>query len=245
MKTLVVIPTYDERENVEPMAKAVLEQASEIELLFVDDNSPDGTGDVLDTLAKDNTRIHVLHRQAKEGLGRAYTAGFTWALSHDYDAVVQMDCDFSHDPNDIPRFLEALHDKDLVIGSRYSGGIRVLDWPFSRLIISLMAGVYVRLVTGLPVCDPTGGFKAFRADVLREVNLDTITSNGYSFQLEVNHAIWMKARRLIEIPIIFRDRAAGYSKMNINIAFESMLMVLKVWARSGFRRSPRGHKENA
>ena len=239
MKTLVVIPTYDERDNVGPMAQAVLAQSPELELLFVDDNSPDGTGAILDGLAAENPRIHVLHRPGKEGLGRAYTAGFSWALERDYSAVIQMDCDFSHDPADIPRFLEALGENDLVIGSRYAGGIRVLDWPFSRLIISLAAGVYVRLVTGMPVSDPTGGFKAFRAEVLREVDLSTITSNGYSFQLEVNHAIWMSGRRLVEMPIIFRDRAAGYSKMNLDIAFESMLMVLKVWARNRFRRRPR------
>jgi len=241
-KTLIVIPTYDEKDNVRPMVQAVLKQAPHLEILFVDDNSPDGTGRIIDEIVAAEPRVHVLHRKGKEGLGRAYVAGFSWALERDYEFIFEMDCDFSHNPNDIPRFLEAAKENDLVIGSRYIGGIRVLDWPMSRLLLSTGAGVYVRAVTGLPVCDPTGGFKCFRRRVLQALHLDQITSNGYCFQIELNHGTWMMNFRIKEIPIIFADRAAGYSKMNSGIAFEAMRMVLWLWIRNGFRRSPRKTK---
>ena len=235
--TVVVIPTYDERENVAAMAEAVLAQDGSIELLFVDDNSPDGTGDEIERLMAGNPRIHCLHRKGKEGLGRAYVAGFKKALEMGADRIVQMDCDFSHDPKDITRLIA--EDADLVIGSRYSGGIRVMNWPMSRLLLSTGAGVYVRLITGMPIFDPTGGFKCFRRKVLESIELDHIRSNGYSFQIEMNHEAWTRGYKIVEVPIVFEDRRAGYSKMKINIATEAFLMVLKLWYRNGFRRSPK------
>jgi dolichol-phosphate mannosyltransferase len=236
---LVIIPTYDERENVKPMAEAVLARLPEGDVLFVDDNSPDGTGALLDELAAGNPRIHVMHRAGKQGLGRAYIAGFKWALERDYDAVFEMDADFSHDPAELPQFMQAIESADLVLGSRYIGGIRVMNWPMSRLLISTGAGRFVRLVTGLPIQDPTGGFKCFRREVLEAIDLDHITSNGYSFQIEMTHTAWMKGFRIREIPITFEDRRAGYSKMSTAIAKEAFFMVIKLAARCGFRRSPR------
>lgn len=238
-KTLIVIPTYDERENVKEMAKAVLEIVPEVNILFADDNSPDGTGRLEDELAAADPRIFVMHREKKEGLGRAYTAGFKWALEHGYELICEMDCDFSHDPKALPSLLAAAEDADLVIGSRYSGGIRVMNWPMSRLLLSTGAGVYVRLITGMPIFDPTGGFKCFRRKVLESIELDHIRSNGYSFQIEMNHEAWTRGYKIVEVPIVFEDRRAGYSKMKINIATEAFLMVLKLWYRNGFRRSPK------
>ena len=237
-KPLVIIPTYDERDNVQPIARAVLERLPEAEVLFVDDNSPDGTGDLLDGMARDNPRIHVLHREGKQGLGRAYIAGFKWSLARDYAYVFEMDADFSHDPAELPNFIAAAQEADLVLGSRYIGGIRVMNWPMGRLLISTGAGKFVRLVTGLPIHDPTGGFKCFRREVLEAIALDKITSNGYSFQIEMTHTAWMKGFRIREIPITFEDRRAGYSKMSRAIAKEAFFMVLRLAARSGFRRSP-------
>lgn len=238
-KTLVIIPTYDEKDNVGPISQAVFAALPDAHILFVDDNSPDGTGDLIDTLVAADPRIHVLHRPGKQGLGRAYIAGFKWALAGGYERIIEMDADFSHDPSDLPRLAAASDEADLVIGSRYIGGIRVMNWPLSRLLISTGAGVYVRLVTGMPVCDPTGGFKCFRRHVLEALDLDRVTSNGYSFQIELNHGAWMRGFRLKEIPIVFEDRRAGYSKMNSGIAGEAFLMVLKLALRSGLRRWPR------
>ena len=239
-KTLVIIPTYDERENVVPMAEAVLKQVPEVNILFVDDNSPDGTGQLQDELAAREPRVFVLHRAGKEGLGRAYIAGFKWALERDYELICEMDCDFSHDPAALPSLLKEAHDgADLVLGSRYIGGIRVMNWPMNRLLLSTGAAQYVKLVTGMPVHDPTGGFKCFRRAVLQAIDLDRITSNGYSFQIEMSHTAWMKGFTIKEVPIVFEDRRAGYSKMRANIATEAMLMVLRLWMRCGFRRSPK------
>jgi len=239
-KTLIIIPTYDERENVAAMTEAVLAQEPQANILFVDDNSPDGTGTLLDEIAAREPRVFVLHRAGKEGLGRAYIAGFKWALARDYELICEMDCDFSHDPAALPSLLQAAHDgADLVLGSRYIGGIRVMNWPMNRLLLSTGAAQYVRLVTGMPVCDPTGGFKCFRRAVLQAVDLDRITSNGYSFQIEMSHSAWMQGFSIKEVPIVFEDRRAGYSKMRANIATEAFVMVLKLWARCGFRRSPR------
>ncbi|MDD2598460.1 MAG: polyprenol monophosphomannose synthase [Kiritimatiellae bacterium] len=238
-KTLVIIPTYDEKENVRPIAEAVLKQAPEVNILFVDDQSPDGTGRILDEIVSAEPRVFVMHREKKEGLGRAYIAGFKWALERGYELICEMDADFSHDPKALPALLKAAHDgADLVIGSRYIGGIRVMNWPMSRLLLSTGAGKYVRLITGMPVHDPTGGFKCFRRKVLESIELDKITSNGYSFQIEMNHNAWMKGFKIQEVPIIFEDRVAGYSKMSTDIAFEAFTLVLKLWFRNGCRRKP-------
>lgn len=239
--SIVIIPTYNERENIEPIARAVLKNLPDSDLLIVDDNSPDGTGLLADALAQHDPRIKVLHRPGKEGLGRAYVAGFRHTLAAGYHYIIQMDADFSHNPADLPRLLDPIRrgEADIAIGSRYTGGsVRVLNWPMHRLLLSTSAGRYVRLVTGMPVSDPTGGYKCFRAATLAAIDLDRITSNGYSFQIETTHAAWITGHRVVEIPIVFADRAAGTSKMHINIAFEAFRMVLSIWARNHFRRTP-------
>ena len=224
-KCVVVIPTYDERENVAPMAAAVLKTPG-VELLFVDDNSPDGTGAAIDALAKDEPRVHCLHREKKEGLGRAYVAGFRAALEMGAEKVVQMDCDFSHDPNDLPRLLAA--DADLVIGSRYVPGGATPGWPFRRRLISRAGGVFIRVVTGMPLRDPTGGFKCWKAATLEKIDFETVASKGYSFQLEMNHRTWKAGCTIQEIPISFADRVAGYSKITPGIATESIKIALRL-----------------
>lgn len=242
-KALIIIPTYDEKENVAAMAEAVLKREPQVNILFVDDNSPDGTGVILDGIAARETRVFVMHRAGKEGLGRAYIAGFKWALERDYELICEMDCDFSHDPAALSSLFQAARDgADLVLGSRYIGGIRVMNWPMSRLLLSTGAALYVKLITGMPVNDPTGGFKCFRRNVLQAIDLDRITSSGYSFQIEMTHTAWMKGFTIKEVPIVFEDRRAGYSKMRANIATEAMMMVLRLWARCGLRRSPRKEK---
>ena len=224
MKTIVVIPTYDEKDNVTPMSEAVLKH--DVEILFVDDNSPDGTGAVIDGLVAKNPRIHVLHREKKAGLGRAYVAGFAEALKLGAQQIIQMDCDFSHDPNDIPRLIEA--NADLVIGSRYVPGGSTPGWPFKRRLISRCGGIFIRTVTGMPLRDPTGGFKCWKAETLKKIDFETVASAGYSFQLEMNHRTWKAGCAIKEIPISFTDRVAGYSKITPGIATESIKIALKL-----------------
>lgn len=236
---LVIVPTYNERENLEPLAARVLALPTPVDLLIVDDNSPDGTGQVADALAARHPAIHVLHRPGKEGLGRAYCAGFTWALARHYEFIFEMDGDFSHNPDDIPRFLEAARDADVVLGSRYVQGIRVINWPLSRLLLSLSAAWYVRVITGMPFSDPTGGFKCFRRRALLAVDLGQVRSNGYSFQIELTHKIWRQGLRVVEIPIIFTDRFQGTSKMSRKIVWEALWMVWRLWFQNGLRRAPR------
>ena len=237
MKPIVVIPTYNEKENVAAMAETALANLPpEGEILFVDDNSPDGTGAIIDGLAAANPRIHCLHRTAKEGLGRAYVAGFREAMRLGADRIIEMDCDFSH-PVDKLKDLLAV-DADVVIGSRYVKGGKCVGWPFRRWLISKCGGIFIRTVTGMPVKDPTGGFKCFKRRVLEEIGLEKIESNGYSFQLEMNHRMWMAGFSIVEIPITFSERRAGYSKISGSIAVESVKMVLKLWKGAGFRRRP-------
>ena len=221
MKTIVVIPTYDEKDNVRPMSEAVLRGG--VEVLFVDDNSPDGTGAVLDELAKGDPRIHVLHRERKEGLGRAYVAGFSRAIELGAELVVQMDCDFSHDPADVPRLVAACGEgADLAIGSRYVPGGATPGWPLKRRLISRAGGIFIRVVTGMPFRDPTGGFKCWRRSALEKIDFRTVASAGYSFQLEMNHRAWRAGLAVRELPISFTDRVAGYSKITAGIAKESL-----------------------
>ncbi len=222
-KTIVVIPTYDERENVAKMAAAL---PADVDVLFVDDNSPDGTGEVIEELRKTNPRIHCLHREKKEGLGRAYVAGFQKALEMGAERIIQMDCDFSHDPADVARLLA--EDADLVIGSRYVKGGGTPGWPFKRRLISRAGGIFIRVVTGMPLRDPTGGFKCWKASTLRALDLLTVQSAGYSFQLEMNHRTWKKGLTIREIPITFTDRVAGYSKITPGIAVESIKIALRL-----------------
>lgn len=226
MKVVVVIPTYNERENAALMADAVLKSAPNVELLFVDDNSPDGTGAVIDGLAASEKRIHCLHRKAKEGLGRAYVAGFAKALEMGADRIVQMDCDFSHDPGDLPRMIAT--DADLVIGSRYVKGGSTPGWPFKRRLISRLGGMFIRIVTGMPLRDPTGGFKAWKASALQKIDFTTVESAGYSFQLEMNHRTWKAGLVIREIPISFTDRTRGTSKITPGIAVESIKIALRL-----------------
>ncbi|MBR2983792.1 MAG: polyprenol monophosphomannose synthase [Kiritimatiellae bacterium] len=224
--TCVVIPTYDEKDNVTPMAEAVLAQGEDIHILFVDDNSPDGTGEVIDSLAEKNERVHCLHRTKKEGLGRAYVAGFMKAMELGADDVIQMDCDFSHNPKDIARLLAV--NADLVIGSRYVKGGSTPGWPFKRRLISRAGGVFIRTVTGMPIADPTGGFKRWRRAALEKMDLPSVESSGYSFQLEMNHRAWKRGLEIAETPISFTDRERGYSKITPGIALESIKIALKL-----------------
>ncbi len=228
MKAFVVIPTYNERDNIEQLVSQILAQDACIDVLIVDDNSPDGTGKIIDELKAGNPRVHVLHRAGKLGLGSAYRDGFRYALDKGADYILEMDADFSHDPAMIPVFLQYIRDYDVVIGSRYLNGVSVVNWPIRRLILSYCASVYTRVVTGLKISDCTGGFKCFRRNVLESINLDTIKSDGYSFQIEMNYRCVEKGFRVGEIPIIFIDRHAGMSKMSKKIVREAVVMVWKL-----------------
>jgi dolichol-phosphate mannosyltransferase len=235
---LVIVPTYNERDNLPNLVKRINAQAVEADILVVDDNSPDGTGQLADEIAAANPTVHVLHRKVKDGLGRAYIAGFQWALAKHYEFIFEMDGDFSHNPSDLPAFVEAAKTADVAIGSRYKDGIRVINWPLNRLVLSLGAAQYVKLVTGMPFTDPTGGYKCFRRAALQAVDLDHIRSNGYSFQIEMTHKIWRQGLKVVEVPIIFTDRFVGSSKMSRNIVWEALAMVWRLWFQNGLRRRP-------
>ncbi len=224
---LVIVPTYDERENLPRKVPLILEQDERLEVLVVDDASPDGTGELADEMAAADPRIHVLHRAGKEGLGRAYLAGFGWGLERDYDLLFEMDADISHPPDALPRFIEAATRHDVVIGSRYVGGrANVVNWPISRLFISVFGSWYARMVTRMPVHDATGGFNCWRREVLEAVGLDRVQSNGYAFQIELKFRAWRKGFELVEIPILFTERDTGNSKMSKKILREA---IWRVW----------------
>lgn len=227
------MPTYNEAKNLRQIVPLVLDKDPCIELLVVDDNSPDGTGDIADDLAHENARVHVLHREGKLGLGTAYIAGFRWALGRDYTLIFEMDGDFSHDPGHIPEFLEAAQNADLVLGARYLGGrVTVVNWPMTRLLLSYFANIYARVVTGLRVCDSTGGFKCFHRRVLEAIDLTAVHSNGYAFQIEMSYRAWRKGFRIREIPIVFVDRTDGVSKMSGAIVREAVWVVWRLrWQR--------------
>jgi dolichol-phosphate mannosyltransferase len=239
--TLIILPTVNERENLPRLAQKLLSLPAGVDVLVVDGHSSDGTGKIADELAAKHPQILVLHEQKKSGLGRAYIPGFKWALERGYEFIFEMDCDFSHNPDDIPMFLEAAknQDADLVLGSRYSGGVRVVNWPLKRLMLSRSAGIYVRIVTGMPFTDPTGGYKCFRRRALQAINLDKVQSNGYSFQIELTHKLWRQGYKIVEVPIIFTERIEGHSKMSGHIVWEALWMVWKLWWQNGLRRSPR------
>src|ERR1041385_5353492 len=237
--TLIIVPTYNERENLSALAQRLLALPVPVDLLVVDDNSPDGTGKVADELAARHPRVQVLHRMEKNGLGRAYCAGFAWALQHDYEFIFEMDGDFSHNPDDIPKFLAAATDADLVLGSRYCNGIRVINWPLPRLMLSKSAAKYVQIVTGMPFSDPTGGYKCFRRRALEAIKLEEVRSNGYSFQIEMTHKLWRQGRQATEVPIVFTDRFQGHSKMSGHIGREALFMVVRLLFQNGMRRRPR------
>ena len=235
-RALVIVPTYNERFNIARLIPAVLAQDPSLEMLIVDDASPDGTGGIVDAIAANNERVHVIHREGKLGLGTAYLAGFRWALDRKYDLVFEMDADFSHNPERLPEFLEAIKEADLVLGSRYQNGhVNVVNWPMSRLFLSYAANIYARGVTGLPIFDATGGFKCFRRNVLESIDLSSVKSNGYAFQIEMSFRAWKRGYRLVEIPIIFVDRTEGVSKMSKKIVREAIWMVwrLRWWSLTG------------
>ena len=235
-RALVIIPTYNERENIARIIDLVLAKDERLEVLVVDDGSPDGTGAIVDGIKATNPRVNIMHRPAKRGLGTAYRAGFAWALERDYAYIFEMDADFSHDPAHLPQFLKAIQDADLVLGSRYrEGKVTVVNWPIARLLLSYFANVYARTVTGLPLWDATGGFKCFRRKVLEAIDLNDVRSNGYGFQIEMSFRAWRKGFKLVEMPIVFVDRTEGQSKMSGHIVREAILMVwrLRWWAITG------------
>jgi len=237
MNFLICIPTYNEKENAEKIISAVLAQGDDIEVLIIDDNSPDGTADIVENLKKDNPRIHLIRRPGKMGLGTAYIDGFTYGLTLPrIGYLMEMDADFSHDPAYLKEFKEAIGENDLVIGSRYINGISIVNWPITRLLLSYFASIYVRYITGMPVKDPTSGFKCFRREVLEWLDLSKIKSNGYGFQIEMDFYVWRNGFRIKEIPILFIDRRAGTSKMNKKIVYEAVFGVWKLFIKKLFRR---------
>ncbi len=228
MKALIVIPTYNEAENIQRLTQTLMDLGLELEILIVDDNSPDGTGSIADRLSAQDDRIHVLHRAGKLGLGSAYIQGFKYALERGYDLIFEMDADFSHDPSYIPRFLERIQECDVVLGSRYVQGVNVINWPMSRLLLSYCANLYTRIITGLPVRDATGGFKCFRSRALKAIDLDQVRSDGYSFQIEMTFKCWKNGFAICEVPIIFYERQRGHSKMSKKIVREAVWMVWRL-----------------
>ena len=236
MKYLVIIPTYNELENIFQIINNVLLQSRYLHILVVDDNSPDKTYEVVEELASANNRIFLIKRAGKFGLGSAYVEGFKYAIENKYDYIIQMDADFSHNPVVIPKFMEEIKEYDCVIGSRYISGINVVNWPLRRLILSYFAAQYVKVITGMPIKDPTGGFKCIKSSVLKEINLDKIMSDGYSFQIEINYRIWLKKFKMKEIPIVFIDRRVGQSKLSKKIVKEAIFMVWKLKLFAMFKR---------
>jgi len=236
LRALIITPTYNERANVPTLVERVLAADPRLEILFVDDSSPDGTGDLIAQLAETNTRIHLLRRPGKLGLGTAYCDGFRWALKRDYELIFEMDADFSHDPSHLPQFLAAAEQADFVLGSRYlNGKVTVMNWPMSRLMLSYGANIYARWVTGMKLWDATGGFKCFHRRVLAAIDLDDVRSNGYAFQIEMSVRAMRKGFKPVEIPIVFADRTEGESKMSGHIVREAVLMVwrLRWWSITG------------
>lgn len=232
-RALVIVPTYNEASNIPPLIPQILEQDDRLDVLIVDDGSPDGTGKIAARMAAEDSRIHVMQREKKLGLGTAYVAGFRWALERDYELVFEMDADFSHDPKHLPEFLAAIADADVVLGSRYLGGrVTVVNWPIGRLILSYGANIYARLVTGVKLADATGGFRCYRRKVLESIDLDDIRSNGYAFQIEMSFRSSRKGFRIKEIPIVFVDRTDGTSKMSVAIAREAVWMVWRLRFRA-------------
>lgn len=234
MKILVIIPTYNELENLPRLLPVVFSKDDGINILIVDDNSPDGTAAFVENEMKNNSRLHLIKRESKQGLGTAYIAGFKYALQNNFDLIFEMDADFSHDPNEIPQFLKEIKNADLVLGSRYISGVNVINWPMSRLLLSWFANWYTRVITGLPIRDATGGFKCFKREVLAAINLDRVRSNGYAFQIEMTFKAWKKGFKVKEIPIIFVDRVKGKSKMSKKIVREAVTMVWKLRLKSIF-----------
>ena len=233
-KTLIIIPTFNEIDNIDRMISTIFELYPQTSLLIIEDGSPDGTADVVKSKQKEFSNLHIIERTGKLGLASAYTTGFKWALDRGYEFVFEMDCDFSHDPKQVKDLLEAAQSNNLVIGSRYIDGIRIINWPFKRLLLSYLASIYTRFITGIPVYDTTGGFKCFTKKALLSLNLDRIYSKGYIFQLELNYKIWSQGLSVKEVPIIFYERRDGQSKMGGGIIFEALFAVIKLRVRHIF-----------
>ncbi|MCX8029168.1 MAG: polyprenol monophosphomannose synthase [Brevinematales bacterium] len=227
-KLLVVIPTYNESENISEIIQEILISFDKCDILVVDDNSPDGTAEIVKSKFANNSRVNIIVRHGKRGLGRAYVDGFKWGIEKGYGYLLGMDADFSHDPKEIPNFYKKLQEYDVVVGSRYLNGIRVLNWDLKRLILSQLGTIYARIITGLKLTDMTGGFNGYRAEVLKSIGLDKIDSNGYAFQIELKFRSYVKGFKIIEIPIIFKEREKGYSKMNKRIILEAMFECIKL-----------------
>jgi dolichol-phosphate mannosyltransferase len=244
MPNLVIIPTYKERENVEAIIKAITSLSIAFDVLIIDDNSPDGTASIVKSLQSDIKNLHLIEREGKMGLGTAYIAGFSWALKNNYDFIFEMDADFSHDPRDLVRLYKACHDDgaDVVIGSRYISGVNVVNWPLSRVLMSYMASIYVRLVTGMKVKDTTAGFKCYKKEVLENIKPEHIKSRGYGFQIEMKYIAWKLGYKIVEVPIIFTDRKLGSSKMSGGIFSEALWGVLRMKVRSMFIKYRRINK---
>lgn len=234
-KAVIIVPTYNEIENVQRLVEAIFSHQKDINILFVDDSSPDGTAGLIKKMQQSYPNILLLERDKKEGLGRAYIAGFKFALQKGFDYIFEMDADFSHDPKEVPVFLREIENNDLVIGSRYIRGVNVINWPLRRLLLSYFANIYTQVITGLPVKDCTGGFKCFRREVLEAIDLEKIGSNGYAFQIEMNFKAWRSGFRIKEIPIIFVDREFGESKLSKKIMWEAIFLVWKL----RFNRTPK------
>ena len=235
MKILAISPTYNEKKNISELINRIFQLPLEVDILIVDDNSPDGTADIVKDIMVQNKNIYILEREKKLGLGTAYCEGFQWALDREYNLIVQIDADLSHNPDDILRMVEMSKSFDLVIGSRYIGGVNVINWPMRRLLLSYFANLYANLLTRLPIKDSTGGFKCFHRKVLESIDLKTIRSQGYSFQIEMNFLAWVKGFKLKEIPIVFTDRTVGESKMNRGIVLEAIWMVPKLFLKKIFK----------
>ena len=235
MNILAISPTYNEKKNIAELINRITLIPTEIDLLIIDDNSPDGTADIVKSYMVENKHIFILEREKKLGLGTAYCEGFQWALDRGYDLIVQIDADLSHNPDDIPRMVEMSKSADLIIGSRYIDGVNVINWPMRRLLLSYCANLYARIIIQFPIKDSTGGFKCFKRDVLESIDLSKIYSEGYSFQIEMNFLTWIKRFKILEIPIVFTDRTVGESKMNRAIVIEAILMVPKLFIKKIFK----------
>ncbi len=236
MKTVAISPTYNESKNIRELIEQIRSHGGDPDILIVDDNSPDGTGKIVQTLMEKDEHLFLIEREGKQGLGTAYCTGFRWALEHGYDRIIQIDADLSHNPADIPRLVKASEEYDLVIGSRYINGVNVVNWPLSRLILSSLANVYARGITGMPVTDATGGFKCFNRRVLENIELEKVSSEGYSFQIEVNFRAWVKGYSIKEVSIVFNDRTVGESKMSKKIILEAIKMVPALKLKKIFKR---------
>jgi len=236
VRVLVIVPTYNEAENIAALIREVRNLDIDPEILIIDDNSPDGTANIVKTIMERDPKVHLIERPKKMGLGSAYITGFKWALDRNFDVVVEMDADFSHDPKDIKRLVENLENCDAVIGSRYVKGVSVVNWPISRLLLSYFANLYARVITGVKIRDLTSGFKAIKTECLRVINLDGIKSDGYAFQIELHFNLWFKGFKVCEIPIIFVERRAGKSKLNKGIIWEAFWMVIRLGLRRMFKR---------